>query len=435
MILERKLILLFLTAYRMPTASSLSFVDEYYSGTVNDLLGPMVHHIANRYFINSRCICIITEEDGNILKYIPKSAVIFRIQIGGMRSTIQEIEDSDLLDSSKLTNGTRMFESLLIEAMDAGCESYIVQVRNIASVIHSFARSSRRAVTRSCKKFVYLPATLGGDTLPLEDIFSMEEMNHLPDTVISRFVNMERPQNFEQHGHEIKNYKCKSHMSNALMNSNSDVTMSFPEDRLVKNLPQRMTKNIDDTMTARECVGSGCDASEGGLYLERTDDTNTTKNMSMNLGIASGLNQATGKINGIEIVTLEFVGKKPSCVIVLDVWIADDRGVGFLDCADLFPDKMSNLQGREIRVATFSYLPFVVLIHDEKTAVYDGVEFLIFLEFANKVNATWKLVLDEGNFWGVAWPNGSGNGIVGKKPEDNIFIIIVSTLIIIKQYS
>jgi hypothetical protein len=109
----------------MPMGSSVPFTDEYYSGTVNSLLGPMAHNIANRYFIHSQCICIITEENGNILKYIPKSVLIFHIQIGGKGSTIQAIQDSDLLDSSQLTNETQKFERLLTEAMDAGCDSYI----------------------------------------------------------------------------------------------------------------------------------------------------------------------------------------------------------------------------------------------------------------------------------------------------------------------
>jgi hypothetical protein len=80
-------------------------------------------------------------------------------------------------------------------------------------------------------------------------------------------------------------------------------------------------------------------------------------------------------------------------------------------------------------------LPFVVLIHDEETPVYDGVELLVFMEFANKMNATWKLVLDEDNFWGTAWPNGSGNGIVGMNYENSIPSITTSTLIRIKQYN
>ncbi|XP_023710270.2 uncharacterized protein LOC111866019 [Cryptotermes secundus] len=142
------------------------------------------------------------------------------------------------------------------------------------------------------------------------------------------------------------------------------------------------------------------------------------KNRSINFNKASGLNKAADNANVIELVTLKFVGKNPSSGTVLDVWIADEQNVGFLACADLFPDKMRNLEGREIRVTTINYLPYVVLIHDNETPVYDGVEFLVFMEFANKINASWKLVLDEDNFWGTAWPNGSGNGILGNIAED-----------------
>jgi hypothetical protein len=413
----------------MTTGSSVPFTDEYCSGTVNNLLGPMVHNIAKRYFIHSQCICIITEWNGNILKYIPKSVTIFHIQIGGIGSTIQEIEDSDLLDSSKLTNETQAFERLLTQAMDAGCESYIVQVRNIASVVHSFARSSRRAVIRSCKKVLYLPATLEGEMLPLKDIFSMNEMNHMPDIIIIRFVNVRNLSNFVQYRYENMNYKCKRHESNVIMNSKSDVTASIH----VKNESHMFSTNIDKGVMLREHEENKCDASEGHRCKEGSHGTSKMKNRSINLRKASGLNKATDNVNVIELVTLKFVGENPSSGIVLDVWIADDRDVGFLACAELFPDKMRNLEGREIRVTTINYMPFVVLIHNEERPVYDGVEFLVFMEFANKVNATWKLVLDEDNFWGTAWPNGSGNGIVGKRYENSIFIVNVSTLIKINQ--
>jgi hypothetical protein len=393
----------------------------------------MVHNIAKRYFIHSKCICIITEENGNILKYIPKSVLIFHIKIGGMGSTIQEIQDSDLLDSSQLTNETQKFERLLTEAMDAGCDSYIVQVRNVASVIHSYARSSRRAVIRSCKKFLCLPATLESEILPLGNIFSMEEMNYMPDIIVTRIVNVESLSNFVEYRRENMNYKCKSQNSNVMTDSNTDFTATIPEYPHVKNIRQKLSKIIDNGMTVRGHEGNRCDAAEGDRCVEI--DTTETGNRSINLRIANGLNKATENTNVIELLTLEFVGKSPSSVILLDVWIATDLGVGFLACADLFPDKLSNVQGREVRLTTFNYMPYIVLIHDEQTPVYDGVEFLIFMEFANKINATWKLVLDEDNFWGTAWPNGSGNGVVGKNHHYNIYILVVCTLIIIKQHN
>jgi hypothetical protein len=410
--------------------SSISLADKHYSGAVTNLLGPMVHNIANRYFTNSRCICVITEENGNILKYIPKSVLIFHILIGGIGSTIQEIEDSDLLDSSKLTNETQAFERLLTKAMDAGCGSYIVQVRNISSVIHSFARTSRRAVIRSCKNFVYLPTTLDGELFPLKNIFSMKEMDHMPDTIITRFVNVKTLSNFVQYKYENMNSKCKRHKSNVIMNSNTDITMTLLEDRHVKNKHQMFPKNVDNGAMVREHEGNTSDESEGGRCIEGPDGTIKIKNRSINLPKEKGLNKGTDNINVIEIATLQFVGKNPSSEIVLDTWIADDQDVGFLACADLFPNKIRNLEGRELRVTTLNYLPFVVLIHDEEAPVYDGVEFLVFMEYANKINATWRLVLDEDNFWGTAWPNGSGNGIVGKK--NSITIINVSILKTIK---
>lgn len=259
----------------------------------------------------------------------------------------------------------------------------------------------------------------------------MNEMNHMPDIIIVRFVNVRNLSKFVRYECENMNYKCKRHESNVIMNSKTCVTATSH----VKNKRQMFSTNIDKRLKLRGHEGNKYDASEGHCCKEGPDSTSKMKNRSINFSKASGLNKAADNANVIELVTLKFVGKNPSSETVLDVWIADEQDVGFLACADLFPDKMRNLEGREIRITTINYLPYVVLIHDNEIPVYDGVEFLVFMEFANKINASWKLVLDEDNFWGTAWPNGSGNGILGKKYENRIFSVTVSTLITINQYN
>lgn len=355
----------------------------------------------------SRCVCVITEGNEDILKHIPKPILIFHIQIGGIRSTIEEIEDSDILDSTKLSNETQVFERLLIETMNTGCETYIVQVRNIRSVIHSFARTTRRAITRYSKKFLFLPVTLESENSYSENVFCMKEMNYMPDLIIARFVHPKKRSDLIQHGYK----------NNVITKSSIDTrsTMKFLRDRHKKDQPHMHSNNTDNTTIEGGYETSNYVTFEWDRCMESPDITNKLTNRSLNLCNSSGLNEVPGNVNVIEIVSLKFVGKNPSSEIVLDVWIADCQNLGFHTCSDLFPHKIRNLEGREVKATTFNYVPFTVFNHNEQKPVYDGIEMLTFMECAEKMNFTWKLVLDEDNFWGAVWSNGSGNGVVGKK--------------------
>ncbi|XP_049948299.1 uncharacterized protein LOC126456597, partial [Schistocerca serialis cubense] len=94
------------------------------------------------------------------------------------------------------------------------------------------------------------------------------------------------------------------------------------------------------------------------------------------------------------------------------------RGCGIAPSdADLFPDKLADLKGRELAFATFHYPPYAVL--EDSTSTQDGMETRILLEFAKKVNASWRLTVDAEHEWGEIWDNnGSGNGILGAVVTD-----------------
>lgn len=58
-----------------------------------------------------------------------------------------------------------------------------------------------------------------------------------------------------------------------------------------------------------------------------------------------------------EFLTHKYVGvKNNSEVIVLDKWFANNNS--FLKGNNLYPDKISDMQGRTLRLATFTYLPY-----------------------------------------------------------------------------
>jgi hypothetical protein len=86
---------------------------------------------------------------------------------------------------------------------------------------------------------------------------------------------------------------------------------------------------------------------------------------------------------------------------------------GFLHSADLYPDKVSNLMGKRLIMATFTYRPYSIVDMDASPPVFDGTESRIALEFCKKINATFDVSVDVENEWGEIYENYTGNGILG----------------------
>jgi hypothetical protein len=81
--------------------------------------------------------------------------------------------------------------------------------------------------------------------------------------------------------------------------------------------------------------------------------------------------------------------------------------------ADLYPDKLSNLMGKRLIMATFNYPPYSIVDLNASPPVFDGTESRIALEFCRKLNATFDASVDAENEWGEIYENYTGNGILG----------------------
>jgi len=92
---------------------------------------------------------------------------------------------------------------------------------------------------------------------------------------------------------------------------------------------------------------------------------------------------------------------------------ADSDQYGFLNSADLYPDKVSNLMGKRLTMATFTYRPYSIIDLNANPPVFDGTETRIALELCKKLNATFNVVVDAENEWGEIYENYTGNGILG----------------------
>jgi hypothetical protein len=117
----------------------------------------------------------------------------------------------------------------------------------------------------------------------------------------------------------------------------------------------------------------------------------------------------------IQLITHRFNGRSPSERVSLDVWVPGD---GFMEHADLYPDKVTNLEGKTISLTAISYPPLSVVFEDTDPAVYDGLEFQVMYAWARQNNFTWRVVYKQEEWWGAIWPNGSGVGLSGHVSMD-----------------
>ncbi|KAL4706513.1 hypothetical protein ACJJTC_015711 [Scirpophaga incertulas] len=86
----------------------------------------------------------------------------------------------------------------------------------------------------------------------------------------------------------------------------------------------------------------------------------------------------------------------------------------------IFPHDMSNLNGKIVKVACFTYKPYVLLDIDPKIESLgrDGTEIRIVNEFCRWVNCTIEIIRDDVHQWGEYYENHTGVGVIGNVLED-----------------
>ncbi|XP_059608153.1 uncharacterized protein LOC132255993 [Phlebotomus argentipes] len=129
-----------------------------------------------------------------------------------------------------------------------------------------------------------------------------------------------------------------------------------------------------------------------------------------------------------DLVTSPFAGRfNNTHPILLDVF----GNSTLTSDANLFPDKLQNLQQRHLRLSLFNYKPYTTVQHvdagkgnanammteEELTILIDGTECLMFLEFCSRHNCTLFISEDEEGQWGVIYENRTGNGLTGAVVE------------------
>ncbi|KAM8711688.1 hypothetical protein ACLKA7_012231 [Drosophila subpalustris] len=142
-------------------------------------------------------------------------------------------------------------------------------------------------------------------------------------------------------------------------------------------------------------------------------------------------NSANGTI--FELKTNKYVGpraEEPAQLLLLDRFNASKAQ--FQLNTILFPDKLRDLQGREVIIAGFDYRPYTVIKpaqskgipsnardvgaaaqSDQAEVHIDGTETRVVLNFCAQFNCTVQIDTSDAYDWGTIYPNMSGDGAMG----------------------
>nr|QEI46866.1 ionotropic receptor 41a [Galleria mellonella] len=121
-----------------------------------------------------------------------------------------------------------------------------------------------------------------------------------------------------------------------------------------------------------------------------------------------------------DLVSHRFVGpdEESDQPLYIDRWNSCTRK--FENNSNLFPHDMTNLYGKTLKVAGFTYKPYVLLDLDPTVEPQgrDGTETRIIEEFCRWLNCTIELVRDDEHQWGEIYENNTGVGVIGSLIED-----------------
>ena len=312
--------------------------------TVEDSIGSMTRHIVERYFAQGLCVGVIVER-GHLLRYILTATPVVAVVV----STVPQMADSEEFEIFQ--EETKVFDNMMVKLLDQGCLSFIIQVNNPKRIVEYFYRSSRRSSSRSNKRYLYLPPFGRCDivTYDVTRIFGMKEMSVMPDLVIAKLVK-----NDETVNGSYTNNNVRPHANGI------DQAQDIPD----------------------ICEYGSCPS---GQRRQKTDRQEEPENLCPHW-------------KEIEFVTHRFVGSNPGTEVWLDTWVA---GKGFIEGADLYPNKMRNLQGKMVNVAALpNYPPYTMIYTNSTPPVYDGIELRFVKDFARQLNFTFRVVTDDVGWWG-----------------------------------
>jgi hypothetical protein len=439
------------------------------TGTEKEALGKMSGEIVNTYFRNYHCITVITELPNSnpteIFDNIPINTVP-TMHIHFSRDAERTSAFTEISGSTK--EPELSFEELLLLTLNQRCTAYIIQVTDLEFMVASFNILTRRSPQRTNRHYVYLPTLSGNSISSLEkwdegirSIFPLRPLHFMPDLVVARY---ETHWKITQDTSKTKHQPTKSQMThrknkfssiNNSSNSNLGASLytttdnhrnsNVPEDKAVKSdelsLPQTEVNDSRTTDSSHAPLRNTGGAYELIFSEREYNDTVRRNNLCITRPLINEYSctntPAREEMDGtadfsFQLITHKYRGTTDASEpMLLDTWVPNK---GFLQGANLFPDKLHNLMGKPFYITTLPYPPFVVLDIVSEPPVHDGFEFRIVKEFARKHQMTIVGVYDLDNWWGEIWENGSGNGLSGLVAEDKADVAFAAVYLWIDEY-
>ncbi|KAI2473954.1 Ionotropic receptor 41a.2, partial [Diabrotica virgifera virgifera] len=110
---------------------------------------------------------------------------------------------------------------------------------------------------------------------------------------------------------------------------------------------------------------------------------------------------------------------RPNEKMLLDFWYSKNKSFAFN--TNLYLDKFTNQMGRILKLGTMHYEPYNI-VDGFTPEEYKGTESSAMKIFAKEVNATYKFVINNQDYWGDIFENWTGNGLLGMVADDTVDI-------------
>jgi hypothetical protein len=308
----------------------------------------MTRQIVETYFSHDHCVGIIVQHDHllrHILTVVPTVLVLV--------STVPKMADSE--EFQIVQEQTKIFDKIIVEQLNQGCLSFIIQVNSPELLVEYLYRSARRSKSRTNKRYLFLPPLENFESYDATRIFRMKEMAAMPNVAVAKLVRKG----------ETVFETCRNR------------NIALESDGMDQKQYRNVTNGILHNCTTDQCFSRAKRQARDGIM---TSD------------------YSCPKWDEIEIVTHRFVGPNPGTELWLDTWTS---GKGFLRGANIYPDKMRNLQGKLLYVAAVpNYPPYTIINTNSSPPVYDGIELRFVKDFARQLNFSFRVVTDEVGWWG-----------------------------------
>jgi hypothetical protein len=452
---------------------NLLFLKEEFrrtAATANEALGKMTGEIANTYFRNHHCITVVTELPNSnpteIFDNIPIN-IVPTLHIHFSRDADRTSEANAMSGSTKQPQLS--FEELLLLTLNQRCTGHIIQVSDLEFMVDCFNRLTRISSQSINRQYVYLPIISGVSISSLEkwdegirNIFPLRSLDFMPDLVVARyeahrkitqdaFKNKHHADKFQM-THRKDKFLSTHNSTNSNLGANLFTTTNNYRNN---NVPEGKAVQSDELTLLQLEVNDNCTTNSSHALLQDTGgeyelifsgrESNATVSRNNTLYTARSLINEYSYTNkpareevdvtgdfSFQLITHKYRGTTDASEPkLLDTWVSNK---GFLQGANLFPDKLHNLMGKPFYTTTLPYPPFVVLDIVSEPPVQEGFEFRIVKEFARKHQMTIVGVYDLDNWWGEIWENGSGNGLSGLVAEDKADVAFAAVYLWIDEY-